>query len=99
MNYWKLENRGVKLQYAFLDTPKHLADQEFIKNRIRVTFFREWESPDKKYRVVFVTLWKRDNDKFLASMNGLYKKMLIMGHTDYPDACANLQHLFQSAAK
>lgn len=77
--------------YAFLDTAEYLADQLFIQDKVRVYFGREAHRPDDEYRVVFCKVRKRDEPAFLAALQKLPSKMLLTGHTNYPDACEEFQ--------
>ena len=102
MNYWRIKKKwgDTKLRYAILDTPQHLAKPEFLKQGIRVDFEKKaMSSPDRKYRVAFVKINPADEQKFFAAMDALYRKMLIMGHTDYPSMCTHVQHILDGDTK
>ena len=73
--------------YAFLDTDAYLADQLFIKHQVRVRFGEEYVRNDSPYRVIFCQVRKRDRIRFLAAMEELPNKMLLLGHTDYLETC------------
>ena len=73
--------------YAFLDTDVYLADQLFIKHQVRVRFREEYVRNDSPYRVIFCQVRKRDRMRFLAAMEELPNKMLLLGHTDYLETC------------
>ena len=73
--------------YAFLDTEEYLADQLFIKHQVRVHFREEYARKDSQYRVIVCRVRKRDQMRFLAALEELPKKMLLLGHTNYLDTC------------
>lgn len=76
--------------YAFLDTDAYLADPIFIKHQVRVRFREEYVRNDSPYRVIFCQVRKRDRMRFLAAMEELPNKMLLLGHTDYLETCCSL---------
>ena len=39
------------------------------------------------YRVIFCHVRKRDQERFLAALKELPSKMMLLGYTDYLDAC------------
>ena len=73
--------------YAYMDTDAYLADQLFIKHQVRVHFREEYARDGFPYRVIFCHVRKRDQERFLAALNELPGKMMLLGHTDYLDAC------------
>lgn len=77
----------VYAYFAFLDTDAYLADQLFIKHQVRVHFREEYMRDDSPYRVIFCRVRKRDRARFLAALEELPKKMLLLGYTDYLDTC------------
>lgn len=82
------------LTYAYLDIPKYLADQIFIKNKIKVKFKEEFVKADTPYIVIVCSFNKNDIGKFKTSLRELENKMLIMGHTDYCKISEELNNLF-----
>ena len=76
--------------YAFLDTDAYLADQLFIKHQVHVHFREEYGRNDSPYRVIFCCVRKRDQARFLAALEELPNKMLLLGHTDYLEVCCSL---------
>ena len=73
--------------YAYMDTDAYLADQLFIKHQVRVHFREEYALDDSPYRVIFCHVRKRDQERFLEALNELPGKMMLLGYTDYLDAC------------
>ena len=45
-----------------------------------------WEN-NSPYRVIFCHVRKRDQERFLAALKELPDKMMLLGYTDYLDAC------------
>lgn len=66
---------------------RYLADQLFIKHQVRVHFREEYVRDGSPYRVIFCHVRKRDQERFLAALNELPGKMMLLGYTDYLDAC------------
>lgn len=73
--------------YAYMDTDAYLADQLFIKHQVRVHFREEYARDDSPYRVIFCHVRKQDQERFLAALKELPDKMMLLGYTDYLDAC------------
>ena len=86
--YQRIDRLSLRYSYyAFLDTDAYLADQLFIKHRVRVHFREEYVRNDSPYRVIFCHVRKRDQARFLTALEELPNKMLLLGHSDYLDAC------------
>ena len=82
--YWSL--RKLSLQYAyflFFDTTPHLADQLFIRHKVRVWFESEYAKEGSPYLAILCRGRKRDAPGFLAALEKLKKKMPLCGHPDY----------------
>ena len=94
-NYIKLKKFSLfKNYYVFVDTKDYLADQIFIRNKVKVDFGEEASCEDyPKYVVIFCKIKKKDNNKFLKSLEELERKMLILGHTDYGNICQKIQDI------
>lgn len=68
--------------------PKYKADLIFVKNRIRVTFLKEYKK-DEKYILIMCRVKKKDSETFISCMEELKNKMILLGYTDYPEFCRN----------
>ena len=69
---------------AYLDTVDiRRADDLFRKYRIKVRVKDEWRSPDGRYRMVFCSVWKRQQILFEKAMSELSNKMILLGYDDY----------------
>ena len=83
-NYLKLDNFSpFKVWYAFIDTKDHLADQLFIRHKVRVYFMGDYQYPDADYQVIICKVKRKDEREFLVALSELAEKMLICGHSDY----------------
>lgn len=76
--------------FAFLDTEEYLADGLFIQHEVTVHFGPEYEKPGSPYRMILCRVRKRDEDRALAALEELLRKMLLCGHMDYPAFCRDL---------
>ena len=95
--FWKLEKFSLLYKYfAFVDTEKYLADQLFIKNKVRVWFGPEYQWPDSSYRIILCKCYKWDTDKFVAAAADLPNKMLLCGCSDYLTFCSEVCNLIDS---
>lgn len=92
LNYFDLKKFSLNKKYfAFVDTDQHLADQLFIKHKVRVNFGQEYAMPDTPYRVIMCSITKKDVSGFLAALKELENKMILMGHVDYSEFCTGLK--------
>ena len=65
---WPIEKFSFRYQYfALIDTADYLADQLFIKHRVRVWFDEEYYRDDMPYRVIICRCRKRDVVAFMAA--------------------------------
>lgn len=88
MNYWKLDDFSIRYcYYAYIDTHENLADQLFIKHKVRVYFEKEYQRNDTDYKIIFCKVKKKDKPEFLSALSELADKMLLLGHTDYTQFC------------
>ena len=98
IHYEKLQKFSLlNSYYAFLDTEEYLADNLFIQHQVTVHFCTEYERPGEPYRVILCRVRKSDEDRFLAALNELPRKMIIFGHTDYLEYCHGLWQKLREA--
>ncbi len=91
-NYWRLRRFSLFYKYyAFVDTEEYLGDQLFIQQKVEVSFGKEFGKKGNDYLIIFCKVRKKDEKKFLKALEELEKKMLLMGHHDYPIFCENLK--------
>ena len=82
--YWTIEKHSLRYSYfMFFDTRKYLADQLFIRHKVRVWFGDEYARDGSPYIAIFCHVRKRDVPEFLAALEDLKKSMLLCGHVDY----------------
>lgn len=89
-NYAKINRYSLRHDYyCYADMPKYKADLIFVKNRIRVTFLKEYEKENEKYILIMCRVKKKDSETFISCMEELKNKMILLGYTDYPEFCRN----------
>ena len=89
--YLPIQKFSLRFRYfLFFDTKPYLADQLFIRHKVRVWFGNEYESEDSPYIGIFCRVKKQDVPEFLAALQELKRSMLICGHTDYETTISNL---------
>lgn len=85
--YWtisKFTPRSLVCDYfMFFDTTPYLADQLFIRHKVRVWFDREYAREGSPYIAIFCHVKKKDVPRFLAALEDLKKSMILCGHPDY----------------
>ena len=99
-NYVTLKKFSFKFDYyCFFDVAQYLADEIFIKHKVRVWFRQEFQKHESNYLVIFCKVKKKDKKEFLASLEELKSKMLLLGYTDYPDFCEELMKNLEEQRK
>ena len=89
---WPIERFSFRYQYfTLIDTADHLADQLFIKHKVRVWFGEEYSRADTPFRMIVCRCRKRDVVAFMMAISELTNKMLLCGHLDYPAFCEGLK--------
>lgn len=97
-NGWLLKRFSLLNSYfAYFDTEDYLADSLLIKHQVRTQFLQEYVRNDSSYRVIFARCPKKKIDRVTAALHELTDKMLICGHSDYPDCCKNLMMQMQKS--
>lgn len=84
--------------YVYLDHVDYLADSLFVQNKIAVKFQYDMAKDGSLYGMVFCKVRKRDTGKFAEAMEQLNNKMILLGHKDYPEACAEMDQLISKVA-
>ena len=69
--------------FVFFDTMPYLADQLFIRHKVRVWFDREYAKDGSPYLAIFCRVRKKDVPKFLAALEDLKNSMMLCGHPHY----------------
>lgn len=98
--YWSIEKFSLRYAYfVFFDTVPYLADQLFIRHRVRVWFDREYAKKDSPYIAVLCHVRKKDVPQFLDALEDLKKSMLLCGHPDYVTEIRSLMETICSGRK
>ena len=76
---------GNWIRYVYLDTDEMLAESLFFRHMIhtKLELILGKKEQNELYRVVVLKVRKRDEQKFLQTMEELKNKMLLCGHPDY----------------
>ena len=84
--YWTIEKFSLRFDYfMFFDVESYLADQLFIKHKVRVWFGDEYKRDGSPYLAIFCKVKKKDVPAFLEALEELKKSMLICGYLDYEE--------------
>ena len=82
--YLPIDKFSIRFRhYLFFDTRPPLADQLFVRHRLRVWFGREFTKKGFSYVAVLCRVRKKDAERFDPVMEDLKKSMLITGHREY----------------
>lgn len=82
--YWTIEKFSLRFDYfMFFDVESYLADQLFIKHKVRVWFGDEYKRVGSPFLAIFCKVKKKDVPAFLEALEELKKSMLICGYLDY----------------
>ena len=84
-NYMKLGKNPLSgwEHYVFVDTEDILAMSLMNRHLVRREIKGVFSLDSGEYRMVSVRVWKKDELRFLQSMEELKGKMLLFGHLDY----------------
>ena len=83
-----LRIKKLSLRYAyflFFDVEPYLADQLFIRHKVRVWFEADYSKKESPYLAILCHVRKKDVPAFLAALEDLKKSMLICGRVDYAE--------------
>lgn len=87
-NYVPIKKISIRYKYfCFIDAKEYLADELFIKHKIRVWFQKEAQKPDSDFVFIFCKVKKRDTNSFLKSLEELKRKMILLGYSYYEFFC------------
>lgn len=81
---------STKFSFAYVDVPEYLGDAEFVKRKVHVTYGDEMAKEDTPYVIIFASVSKKDRTAAIEALSAMDNKMLLMGHTDYPEFCKSL---------
>lgn len=95
-NFWKLREFSLlAVPYAYIDHRNYLADGLFAQEKITMRIKGEMVRADSPYCIVFCKVRKRDAERFEYALTRLKDKMLLCGHTDYPQVCETLTGMIE----
>ena len=82
--YLKIRKPSLRYDYfLFFDTPEYLADQLFIKQKVRVWFDKEYAKEGSPFLAILCHVKKKDSAKFIAALDALKNKMILCGCPEY----------------
>ena len=82
--YLKIRKPSLRYDYfLFFDTPEYLADQLFIKQKVRVWFDKEDAKEGSPFLAILCHVKKKDSAKFIAALDALKNKMILCGYPEY----------------
>lgn len=84
--YWTIRKFSLRYDYfLFFDTTPYLADQLFIRHKVRMWFDQEYAKDGSPYLAIFCHVRKKDVPEFLAALEDLKKSMILCGHPKYQE--------------
>lgn len=96
-NYIRLRSyRPFTAKFAIIDSAKHYADQLFIDEKLPVAFKKHYIHPDSNYQIIFCNVKRNRIEDFINAIEKLHNKMMLLGHTDYENACQRFQELIKN---
>lgn len=79
-NYWKLQKFSIfYTYYAFIDSQDYLADQLFVKHKVKVDFGKEYCHKGSNYLVIFCKVRKTKKKRIHPSSRRIRKQNVING--------------------
>ena len=95
-NFLKLGGLSIlSCQYMYVDHEDYLADALFAQNQVPVRFGHEFKRNGSPYCIITCRVWKKDVAGFGRTMESLYNKMLLLGHSDYAEFCEELMGMIE----
>ena len=94
-----LKIRRVSLRYdyfLFFDASEYLADQLFIRQKVRVWFDEENAKKGSRFLAILCHVKKKDSHRFIDAIAALRNKMLLCG---YPEYEAEVQKMLRHLGK
>lgn len=82
--YLKIKKLSLRYNYfLFFDTPEYLADQLFIRQKVRVWFDEEYAKKGSRFLAILCHVKKKDSHRFIDAIAALRNKMLLCGYPEY----------------
>ena len=100
-NYIKLGKKSMSSweHYVFLDTEDILANSLMNRHMVRREIEGVLGMDNEKYCLVAIKVWKKDELRFLQSMEELKGKMLLLGHMDYQSHGGEMMDLIRDGIR
>ena len=74
---------GRRKLMVYLDTQEYHGIGPMDYHNVNIKYRTEMTRPDEQYRLIFLRVLKKDEQKFAEAMEDLKIKMLLCGHVDY----------------
>lgn len=82
--YLKIKKLSLRYDYfLFFDTSEYLADQLFIRQKVRVWFDEEYAKKGSRFLAILCHVKKKDSHRFIDAIAALRNKMLLCGYPEY----------------
>ena len=82
--YLKIKKLSLRYDYfLFFDTPEYLADQLFIRQKVRVWFDEEYAMKGSRFLAILCHVKKKDSHRFIDAIAALRNKILLCGYPEY----------------
>jgi hypothetical protein len=73
--------------FCFIDTKEYAADALFAKYKVHVRFGSEYRKEGSNFCFIFCKVPKKEADIFKEALEELKRKILLLGHSEYPKVC------------
>jgi len=90
-NFFPVNKFSLGYKYfCYFDVKDYLADALFLRHKVRVKYKLEFLKQGTNYLAVLCKVHKKDVEEFVNALEELKTKMLLLGHTNYPEFCAEI---------
>lgn len=72
------------------DGCEYLGDPVLTDHHVRIRYDSAMSHPTYSYECIIAKVHRDDLDKFIAAMDALLRKHLLLGHTDYIKCCVEI---------
>lgn len=91
INFWKFKSANpFMVNYAYIDANEYLADNLFIKYKVKVHFGSEYQEPNTSFRIIRCKIRRGKEKPFEEALRELPNKAAIMGYPNYMEYCVGL---------
>lgn len=97
-NYIKLKDFSFRYyKYAYIDTKDFIADKMLMEAGIEPKFTGDYTKDEyNDYVIVFCSVKKKDEEKFMSVINALFEIMHSEGKEDYEQFCSSFMKNIKS---